>query len=118
MIDIFKYSIFFGLMLATNDIINMGITKKITLNEFNFNWLYLVFVLYGFQMVIFYYGLQVTSMSVLNLTWNLISNIVITIIGIYYFKENISHLERWGILFALFALFLFMMASYQNVANL
>ena len=114
MIDIFKYSIFFGILLASNDVISMGITKKINLNELSSNWLYFVFILYGFQMIIFYYGMKITPMSVLNLTWNLLSNVVITIIGIYYFKENITHLETWGILFALFALFLFVLSSYQN----
>jgi len=114
MIDIFKYSIFFGILLASNDVISMGITKKINLNELSSYWLYLVYILYGFQMIIFYYGMKIASMSVLNLTWNLLSNIIITIIGIYYFKENITHLETWGILFALFALFLFILSSYQN----
>lgn len=117
MIDIFKYSAFFGLMLASNDIISMGITKKINLNELSTNWLYFVYILYGFQMIIFYYGMKIAPMSVLNLTWNLISNIVITIIGIYYFKENITNLETWGILFALFALFLFVMSNFNNLST-
>jgi len=117
MIDIFKYSIFFGIILASNDVINMGITKKINLNELSSNWLYLVYILYGFQMIIFYYGMKTAPMSVLNLTWNLLSNIIITIIGIYYFKENITHLETWGILFALFALFLFVISNFNNLST-
>jgi multidrug transporter EmrE-like cation transporter len=117
MIDIFKYSIFFAIMLAFNDIINMSITKKINLNELSSNWLYFTYLLYGFQMIIFYYGIKITPMSVLNLTWNLLSNIVIMIIGIYYFKENITHLETWGILFALFALFLFVISKFNNLST-
>ena len=105
------------LFLFMDDPSGGRITKKISLNELSNNWLYLVYILYGFQMIIFYYGLKIGPMSVLNLTWNLISNILITIIGIYYFKENISHLETWGILFALFALFLFVISKFNNLST-
>jgi multidrug transporter EmrE-like cation transporter len=112
--NLFNSGLFFGLILASNDVINMSIVKNISLGVLTQNWLYLVYILYGFQMIIFYKGVQVTGMSVLNLTWNLISNIVITLIGLFYFKENITHLERWGIIFAMFALFLFELAQYQS----
>ena len=38
-------------------------------------------------------GLGKTSMSVLNITWNLISNVLVTLIGIYYFGERINNLK-------------------------
>ena len=50
-------------------------------------------------MIIFSNGIKVTGMSVLNLTWNLISNVVITIIGIYYFNENESLYRATAIIF-------------------
>ena len=112
--NLFNSGLFYGLILASNDVINMSIVKNISLGVLTQNWLYIAYILYGLQMIIFYKGVQVTGMSVLNLTWNLISNIVITLIGLYYFKENITHLERWGILFALFALFLFELSQYQS----
>ena len=105
--NIFNNGIIFGLYLAIVDIFSMGITKNVNLGILTENWLGIAVVLYGCQMIIFREGLKVTSMSILNLTWNLISNIVITIIGVYYFNEDISHIEKFGILFALFALFLF-----------
>jgi len=112
--NLFNSGLFYGLALASNDVINMSIVKNISIGILTQNWLYLAYILYGFQMIVFYKGMQVTGMSVLNLTWNLISNVVITLIGLYYFKENITHLEIWGILFAIFALFLFGLAQYQS----
>jgi len=112
--NLFNNGLFYGLILAFNDVISMGITKNISLGILAQNWLYVACVLYGIQMYIFYQGIQITSMSVLNLTWNLFSNIVITIMGLYYFKENVSHLETWGIIFAIFALFLFGLAQYHK----
>lgn len=112
--NLFNSGLFYGLILASNDVINMSIVKNISIGILSLNWIYFAHILYGFQMIIFYKGLKVTGMSLLNLTWNLISNIVITMIGLYYFKENVKHLEIWGILFALFALFLFQLAQYQS----
>ena len=112
--EIFNSGIGVGLLLALNDVINMSIVKQITLGNLVINWLPVAIILYGLQMLIFYKGLEVTQMSVLNLTWNLFSNIIITIIGIYYFKENINELESYGIGFALFSLFLFALAQYKK----
>ena len=112
--NIFSTSIAFGLLLTFNDIINMSIVKQITLGNLVISWLPIAYILYGLQMLIFYKGLHVTQMSVLNLTWNLFSNIIITMIGIYYFKENINNIESYGLFFAFFALFLFGLAQYQK----
>jgi multidrug transporter EmrE-like cation transporter len=112
--NLFNSGLFYGLILASNDVINMSIVKNISIGILAQYWLYFAYFLYGLQMIIFYKGVHVTGMGVLNLTWNLISNVVITLIGLFYFKENISHLERWGILFAIFALFLFELAQYKS----
>jgi TRAP-type mannitol/chloroaromatic compound transport system permease small subunit len=110
----FNNGIVIGLSLAFIDIISMGITKQINLGLLQKSWLPIAVILYGCQMLIFNYGLNITSMTVLNLSWNLFSNILITLIGIYYFKENINHLETYGILFAMFALFLFGLSEYNK----
>lgn len=110
----FNNGIVIGLSLAFIDIISMGITKQIKLGLLQKGWLLIAVILYGSQMLIFKYGLNITSMTVLNLSWNLFSNIVITLIGIYYFKENINKLETYGILFAMFALFLFGLSEYNK----
>jgi len=112
--NIFNNGIVFGVYLAIIDIISMGIIKNINLGILAENWLGIAVVLYGSQMIIFKEGLKSMSMSVLNLNWNLFSNVVITIIGIYYFNEDISQIEKFGILFALFALFLFSIAQYYK----
>jgi multidrug transporter EmrE-like cation transporter len=83
----------------------MGITKNVTLGILTQNWMAIAFILYGSQMLIFRQGLELTSMTILNLIWNLFSSIVITLIGLYYFNEKLSNLEIYGILFAFIAIF-------------
>ena len=112
--NIFNNEIILGLSLAIIDIVSMEITKNVVLGILTQNWLAIAFILYGSQMLIFKHGLEGTSMTTLNLIWNLFSNIVITLLGLYYFKEKISHLEIYGILFAFIAIFLFGLNEYQK----
>ena len=112
--NIFNSEIIIGLSLSIIDIIGMGITKNVVLGILTQNWMIIAFILYGSQMLIFKQGLELTSMTNLNLIWNLFSNIVITLLGLYYFKEKISNLEVYGILFAFISIFLFGLNKYQK----
>jgi multidrug transporter EmrE-like cation transporter len=112
--NIFNNGIAIGLCLAMVDIVSMTITKQVSLGFLQSNWMAFAFIIYGCQMLIFRHGLESTPMTVLNLSWNLFSNITITLIGLLYFKENISHLEKYGLGFAIFALFLFGLSEYQK----
>jgi len=113
--NIFSNIVILGIILAFNDVISMGLTKEIALGNLSSNLIYVPIILYGLQMFLFYNGIQFVSMTTLNLTWNLCSNIAITLLGLYYFKENVSHLELFGIFFGLFSLFLFGISNYLRV---
>jgi hypothetical protein len=65
-----------------------------------------LFVIYGCQPIIFYYGLKYTNMSMLNLSWNLISNILVTSIGLLYIGNVITLVQCTGIIFGMIALYL------------
>jgi len=101
--------IFIGLMLAINDVISFGIAKEVFLQERlkNIYWLIIPTILYGLQIWLFYFGLKKTSMSILNITWNLISNILVTLLGIYYFGEKMNDLKTFALIFAFISITLF-----------
>ena len=113
--NIFNNGIIIGLILALIDIISMGTVKSITVNKLKQNWMVFAFILYGSQMLIFKYGLEHDSMTVLNLTWNIFSSIIITILGMYYFNESISNLEMYGVLFGVISLFLFGLNEFNKL---
>lgn len=97
-----------GALLATIDIFMMGILKKITLGLLSFNtWMPISVLLYTITPWLFKFGLNYTSMTVLNLSWDLLSDILVTSIGLFYFKEKITQLKLFGVLFAIFAILLF-----------
>lgn len=112
--NIFNSGIFIGLILAIIDIISMGIVKEVSIKKFNNNWMIFAIILYGIQMIIFRHGLENVSMTTLNLTWNIFSSIVITLVGLYYFHEKISNLEKYGVLFGLISLILFSLSNIKN----
>ena len=112
--NILNNGFYIGLCLAIIDIVSMGMVKNINIGKLERNWLVIAFILYGSQMIIFNYGLSNTSMTVLNLTWNLFSSVIVTLIGIYYFKENLTNLETYGVIFGLLSLFLFGISNYQK----
>jgi multidrug transporter EmrE-like cation transporter len=114
--NIFNNGIVLGLILALIDIISMTSVKEISIKNLEEKWIIFAFMLYGSHMILFRYGLSNTSisMSTLNLTWNLFSSIVITIIGIYYYKENITNLQMYGVLFGLVSLLLFGLNEFNR----
>jgi len=112
--NILNNGFFIGLCLAIIDIFSMSMVKNIYLKNISENLLIIAVILYGIQMLIFYHGMPYTSMTVLNLTWNLFSSIIVTLMGIYYFKENLTNLETYGTIFGLLSLFLFGLSKYEN----
>ena len=55
-------------------------------------------ILYSLQPIIFFFGLSVNTMGILNVLWNTISSILIAGIGILFFNEKISYNKAFGII--------------------
>jgi multidrug transporter EmrE-like cation transporter len=105
-----------GILLAINDVFSFGITKAVSNQQLkSINWLIIPTILYALQVWLFYYGLKKTSMSVLNISWNLISNVLVTILGIYYFGEKINDLKSIGLLFAFASISLFALDELKSL---
>ena len=101
------YGLLVAFILAMNDVISFGIAKLIYLEIFSINSLAIPIILYGFQLPIFYYGLKFSSMKLLNVSWNLISNILVSSIGFFYFKEKVNNIEIVGFIFAFLSIICF-----------
>jgi uncharacterized membrane protein len=95
-----------------NDVISFGISKLTYLKIFSINWLVIPIILYGFQLPIFYYGLQFSSMKLLNISWNLMSIILVSSIGFFYFKEKVNTIEIVGFIFAFLSIACF---TYDDI---
>ena len=96
-----------GFIMALTDVFAMGILKHISLKKYHVHWLGFVSLVYAFQPWVFLQGLNYTSMTMLNLNWDLFSDILVTMSGLFFFKEAHTKRELLGICFAFIAIYLF-----------
>lgn len=88
----------YGVFMATIDVFMLGIIKMVSVGSIkNMWWMALPTVIYAFQPWVFLQSLRVESMIVMNLLWDLISDIFVTANGILYFKEEVSSTKMIGV---------------------
>jgi drug/metabolite transporter (DMT)-like permease len=105
----------FAFFLACMDLINMTIMKKINLGTLaNPLWLLGVMAAYVVQPLIFLKGLNFTGVTYLNLGWDLMSDILVTALGVFYFRESMTGLKGLALLFAGLAVTLFAVEGYNS----
>jgi len=98
----------FGLVMAGLDIAMMSVAKFTHLGKLPYiGGLALSTALYSLEPFLFIKALSFESMVAVNLIWNLVSSVVVTLIGIFFFKESVKGLRLLAVLIGLFSLGLF-----------
>jgi hypothetical protein len=98
----------FGLAMASVDICMMSVAKLTHLGKIPYlAGLLGSMAIYALQPVLFMKALTFESMLATNLIWNLVSSVVITLLGVFYFKESVKGLRILAVLIALLSLVLF-----------
>ena len=97
-----------GLGMASLDIGMMSVAKLTHLGRLPYlGGLVASMALYSMQPFLFLQALRFESMIAANLIWNLISMIVVTLIGVFFFNESIKGLRIVAILLGLLSIGLF-----------
>lgn len=100
--------IFFGLVMALIDINMMGTLKFVDQGKLAYAvGLPIAVLLYAFQPYVFLKAMSHSNMLTTNLIWNLASNIMVTLLGVFFFKEKIKGLKWLAICLSLFSLGIF-----------
>jgi multidrug transporter EmrE-like cation transporter len=102
------YGIGFGALDATA----LPIVKAVS-NGANPLWMAIPALLYGASPFLLLSALRYETLTVMNLIWDLTSDVVITFIGLIVFGETISPAKGLGVAFSFIALTLM---SYENHA--
>ena len=85
--------------MASIDVFTFSITKTISENRSRFlRWMILPTILYAIQPWILLSTLRFESLIVMNLMWDLISDILVTATGFFYFKEKIGPYKTLGVI--------------------
>lgn len=100
--------LFMGTMMALVDVVMMSSAKMVRQGTLSSNvGTPFAFLIYTLQPLIFMKSLNYEGMVITNLTWDLMSDILVTLQGIFIFGETLSPLRWIGVIFAAIALVLF-----------
>lgn len=108
-------SLIIMLIMTSVDIIMESSVKLYRTNN-NIKYIVFAMILYSLQPLLFNYNMKTTKMGMAetNILWNITSTIIVTIIGVYYFKEKLENHSKLGITFGIIAIFLL---NYTDIVS-
>jgi len=95
----------YGTYMASVDVFMLGLLKAIHLGWISKIAIFLPTLLYAMQPWVFLSSLKYESLTVMNLLWDVISDLFVTATGIYFFNEKLKTSQMFGIAFGLVAVF-------------
>jgi multidrug transporter EmrE-like cation transporter len=99
------HTISFGLIFSGIDAIALPIVKAVH-NGANKWWMLIPMIFYAADPFIFLKALDHETLTVMNLVWDMTSDIVISLIGLFVFAEKLPPLKLLGVMVSLVGLFL------------
>jgi len=100
--------------MALIDVVVLGWMKDYSLHDLSSWYVPLGMFLYGLQPAIFLRSLQYETMTVMNILWDLISDVLVTGAGLLYFKEKLTPIKQLALVLAFVSIILF---SYDEMAS-
>lgn len=97
-------TIAFGTVMATIDVFMLSMIKIIGTKAKYLKWMIVPTIVYAIQPWIFLSSLKFETMTVMNLTWDLMSDVLVTIVGLYYFGEKLGPVKSLGVCTAILSI--------------
>jgi len=92
--------------MAVIDIVSLALVKQYSLGKTSIIAMIVAVCIYALQPIVFVYALEYEGMAVMNLLWNVLSSVTVSLIGIWYFKEKLTAAKTIGVILSIFAIFL------------
>ncbi len=83
-----------GLVMSSLKAYKVGMIKSILVFP-------IAMLVYGFQPLVFYRGLGFESMTVLNVLWDVLSDVIVAVIGVFIFGEKLTTQQCVGLAFCM-----------------
>lgn len=87
----------FGFMMAAIDVFMLSLVKNVSMDLKLIKWMLIPTVVYAFQPWIFLQSLKFESLIIMNLMWDVISDVLVTLTGLIFFKEKIGPFKLIGV---------------------
>lgn len=94
----------FAAFMATVDTLMLSGIKIIGTKAKYLKWMIVPTIVYAIQPWIFLSSLKFQTMTVMNLTWDLMSDILVTTVGLFYFGEKLGPVKSLGVFTALISI--------------
>jgi len=104
----FVLPIVFGIVMALADVVMMFTAKFVHLKQVSYPvGLTVATAVYSIEPYLFFRSMNYESMTAMNLIWDLASDVVVTLAGLFVFGESIKGLRWLAILMSFISLLLF-----------
>lgn len=97
----------FATLMASMDAVVLAWIKDYALGLVSWKFVPLAMCIYGLQPYIFLQSLRYETMTVMNIMWDLISDIIVTATGLLYFKEKLTPVKQGALGLAFVSILLF-----------
>lgn len=97
----------FATLMASMDTVVLAWIKDYSLGLVSWKFVPLAMFIYGLQPYVFLQSLRYESMTVMNIMWDLISDILVTATGLLYFKESLTPVKQGALALAFVSILLF-----------
>ena len=103
----------FATLLAFIDTFVLSALKKYSTGEHAYGIAVPIgMLIYSLQPLLFLQSLKYESLTVMNILWDIMSDLSVSFIGLFYFKERLTTLKMLGLSFAFVAIVLL---SYDSL---
>jgi|688.fasta_scaffold1585272_2 drug/metabolite transporter (DMT)-like permease len=96
----------FAATMAILDTLMLSLLKYMRVEKQSLYWIFLPMLIYAFQPVVFYMSLHYESLTVMNLLLDLISDVLVTFVGLFIFQETIGPYKKAGVVLSFISIFL------------
>ena len=83
--------------MAMVDVFMLSLVKTVSMDYKLIRWMLIPTLVYAFQPWIFLQSLQFESLIIMNLMWDVISDVLVTLTGLIFFQEKIGPFKLIGV---------------------
>jgi multidrug transporter EmrE-like cation transporter len=93
--------------MACIDVVMMGMLKLEYIKVLHGTWILpLAMAIYSLQPMVFRSGLPYEGIAVLNIMWNTLSILIISLLGLFFFEEKLSRINALGMILSILGIIL------------
>ncbi len=96
-----------GLVMAIIDSVILPLIKYINEMKIGIKWMVIPTIVYAIQPWLFKYSLNFSSLTIMNLVWDVLSDLLVTMIGLFIMKETLNMYQIVGVCSAFMSIIFF-----------